>query len=91
MQGNFFEYIRMQKAKEDAYAVARFLKDTYGARVYGIGSLFDQAQSFSKTSDIDLVVIGVPKKRFFAICAEAQELTQFNIDIIPYLRALKRG
>lgn len=71
-------------AREEAVEVARFLSEKYGARVYGIGSLFNHNQPFSDKSDIDLVVMGLPKRKFFFACAEAQELTQFTLDIIPY-------
>ena len=75
---------RKRKAQEEARAVARFLSESYGARVYGIGSLFDLDRSFSGKSDIDLVVMGLPKEKFFSICADAGQLTQFQVDIIPY-------
>ena len=75
---------RKQQALKEASAVARFIRGKYGAEVYGIGSLFEPERSFSKKSDIDLVVKGLPEDRFFSICAEAAELTRFSLDIIPY-------
>jgi predicted nucleotidyltransferase len=75
---------RKRQALKEARDIARFLTETYGAKVYGIGSLFDNERVFSNTSDIDLVVEGIPKNKFFSICAEAAELSQFSIDIIPY-------
>ena len=75
---------RKKQALKDASAVARFLHENYGAEVYGIGSLFERSRSFSKRSDIDLVVKGLPKDRFFSILAEVGELTRFQIDIVPY-------
>ena len=75
---------RRKTAEADAAAVARFLKERYGAVVFGIGSLFESGRPFSVTSDIDLVVEGLPKSKFFAISAEAQELSRIPLDIIPY-------
>lgn len=75
---------RERRALYEAREVARFLTETYGTKVYGIGSLFDRELSFSNTSDIDLVVEGIPKNKFFSICSEAAELSRFSIDIIPY-------
>src|SRR6056297_44636 len=75
---------RKQLALKEASAVARYLREHYGVEVYGIGSLFEPDRSFSKKSDIDLVVKGLPKERFFSICAEAAELSRFSIDIVPY-------
>ncbi len=69
---------------KEAKAIACFLTENYGARVYGIGSLFEPDRSFSPSSDIDLVVMGLPKGKFFSISAEAGQLTRFNLDIIPY-------
>lgn len=75
---------RKKQALKEAREVARFLIETCGAKVHGIGSLFEKERPFSSTSDIDLVVEGIPKNKFFTICEEAAELSQFNIDIIPY-------
>jgi len=75
---------RERLARVDAAAVSRFLAEKCGARVYGIGSLFDAARPFGVRSDIDLVVADLPKGTFFELCAQAQELTRFQLDIIPY-------
>ena len=37
-----------------------------------------------KKSDIDFVVKGLPKERYFYILAEIRDITGFAIDIIPY-------
>lgn len=69
---------------EQAIRIARYLADRYDVHVYGIGSLFDPDNTFTVRSDIDLVVKGLPKGRFLSICAEAEQLTEFHLDIIPY-------
>ncbi len=74
---------RRRQALADAFAVAHFLKEETGARVYGIGSLFDPDRPFGSLSDIDLVVEGVPKRDYFDVSGRAQELTDITLDIIP--------
>ena len=49
----------------------------------GIGSLFDPARPFLERSDIDLVVSGLPKGKYFAALSEAADLTRFHLDLIP--------
>lgn len=41
-------------------------------------------RDFSRRSDIDLVVRGIPARDFFLISGEAAYLTDFRLDIIPY-------
>lgn len=71
-------------ALADARRIADHLKRTYGARVFGIGSLFESARPFTPRSDIDLVVQGLPKARYFEELARVSEMTRFAIDLIPY-------
>jgi predicted nucleotidyltransferase len=68
----------------DARKIARFLKQNGGTKVYGIGSLFEEEREFTDTSDIDLVVKGLPEQDFLAITARAAIMTGFDIDIIPF-------
>ncbi len=53
------------------------------SRVVGIGSAFVPDRRFTWRSDIDLAVAGLPAERFFSVSAEAAELTDFALDIIP--------
>ena len=70
-------------ARADAARIAAYLRDRYQAEVFGIGSLFDPDRPFLERSDIDLVVSGIPKGRYFAALSEAAELTRFHLDLIP--------
>ena len=70
-------------ARADAARIAAHLRDRYQAQVIGIGSLFDPERPFLERSDIDLVVSGIPKGRYFAALSEAAELTRFHLDLIP--------
>jgi hypothetical protein len=75
------------RARRDAQAIARFLKDRYGAEVWGIGSLFEELRPFRKGSDIDLVARGIPSERFFEVLAEGEDQTSFSVDLIPWEEA----
>ena len=70
-------------ARADAKRIAAHLRDRYQAEVIGIGSLFDPARPFLERSDIDLVVSGLPKGKYFAALSEAADLTRFHLDLIP--------
>ncbi|MCX7788119.1 MAG: hypothetical protein N2442_10525 [Spirochaetes bacterium] len=72
------------RARKDAERIAAYLKETYQAEVYGIGSVFDTSRPFGPHSDIDLVAKGLPKERYFHILDEAAILTSFRLDLIPY-------
>ena len=74
-------------ARRDAQSIARFLKDGYGAEVWGIGSLFEELRSFRKGSDIDLVAKGIPADRFFEVLVEVEDQTPFAVDLIPWEEA----
>ncbi len=74
---------RRAKARRDARQIAAFLKQQGASRVVGIGSAFVPERRFTWRSDIDLAVVGLPAESFFSVSAQADELTEFNIDIIP--------
>ncbi len=73
-----------QEAERDARKIADHLKRTYGATVYCIGSVAEKDRPFRSGSDIDLVVKGLPRNRYFAILAEVSEMSEFDVDLIPY-------
>ena len=77
----------VSSARRDAENIARFLKDRYGAEVWGIGSLFEELHPFRKGSDIDLVVRGLPTDTFFEILAEVENQTEVPVDLIPWEEA----
>ena len=70
-------------ARADAARIAAYLRDTYQAEVIGIGSLFDPDRPFLERSDIDLVVSGIPKGKYFAALSAAAYLGRFHLDLIP--------
>jgi predicted nucleotidyltransferase len=71
------------RAQADARAIALYLKREFGARVIGIGSAFSPGRAFRQTSDIDLVVEGLPAKDFYRASAHAAGLTGFALDLTP--------
>lgn len=70
------------RARRDAERIASYFKE-YGARVIGIGSAFSSRKPFRRSSDIDLVVEGLPPERFYHACARAEDMTDFSLDVIP--------
>ena len=78
-----------EMAMGDAKKIAHFLRENYRCGdVYLIGSLLDR-ERFSASSDIDLVVKGLPKQKYFSMLAEIRDITQFSVDVIPYEDANK--
>ena len=49
----------------------------------GIGSAFVPDRRFTRRSDIDLAVEGLPSERFFRASAQAADMTAFELDLIP--------
>ncbi len=73
-----------EQAQADARAIAAYLKGLYNVRVIGIGSAFCSGRPFRQSSDIDLVVEGLPAAQFFRASARAADMTQRALDIIPF-------
>lgn len=71
------------QAQADARAIAAYLKRLYEVRVIGIGSAFVTDRPFRQSSDIDLVVEGLPAAEFYRASAQAAAMTQLDLDIIP--------
>lgn len=71
------------RAQADGRAIAAYLKKEFGTRVIGIGSAFVADRPFRQTSDIDLVVEGLPAGEFYRACARAAEMTRFALDVTP--------
>lgn len=75
------------KCYEVAWAIAKkatlVLKDNYGAeKVMVFGSLTNKS-SFTRWSDIDLAVSGIPDEKFYAAVGAVTSLTtKFKIDLV---------
>lgn len=74
---------RYKKALQLAKEVSKILYEKYRAeKVYLVGSLKDE-ELFTKWSDIDLAVSGIPPHLYFKAIAEILYLSkEFKIDII---------
>lgn len=73
----------LETARADARRIADFLRAEGATRVVGIGSAFVPDRRFTKRSDIDLVVEGLPPRRFFREFARAADMTAFKLDLTP--------
>ena len=82
IRATHFESGDRNRAVADAHRIARFLTRNGARSVVGIGSAFDLDRPFSDQSDIDLVVEGLPARRFYAVSAQAAALTEFSLDLI---------
>ncbi len=74
---------RRARARSDARRIAAFLRQHGVSRIVGIGSAFASGRRFTSRSDIDIAVAGLPAERFFSVSAQAADLTDFELDIIP--------
>ena len=87
----FLDHIRRSRfapgdrgaAQADAHRIADSLRAAGATRVVGIGSAFVSSRRFTKRSDIDLVVEGLPPRRFFRASATAADMTAFALDLTP--------
>ncbi len=83
IRATHFESGDRGRAVADARRIARFLERSGARGVIGIGSAFDPERPFSDRSDIDLVVDGLPARRFFSLSAQAAAMTRFHLDLPP--------
>lgn len=72
------------RAHTEARELARMLGEVYGARkVYLFGSLSREDAPFTKTSDIDLGVEGLPAARFYEALGDLLLRSDFLVDLKP--------
>ena len=76
---------RFEKAKNDFDLICKMIIDKYSPkRIFQWGSLLDRTR-FSKISDIDIAVEGINNAQlFFNLVADAEKLTDFPLDIVPF-------
>ena len=72
-----------ETAQSHACRIAHFLRQQGASRVIGIGSACVPTRRFTKRSDIDLLVEGLPPRRFFRLSAQAANMTAFELDLTP--------
>lgn len=72
------------RAQSEARMLAHVLVDVYGAqKVYLFGSLAREDVPFTKTSDIDLGVEGLPDARFYEALGDLLLTSTFLVDLKP--------
>ena len=75
----------LQRAWQTAHRVANMLYEDFGAtQVAVFGSLADQA-SFSKWSDIDIAVWGIPNDKYLRASSIASDVSRlFEVDLVDF-------
>ena len=78
-----FESRGRPRARADARRIAELLRRQGAKRVFGVGSAFEENRPFTRRSDLDLVVDGLPPALFFSAWAEAEKQTALAVDLKP--------
>ena len=75
----------LQRAWQTAHRVAAMLYENFGAtQVTVFGSLAEK-ESFSRWSDIDIAVWGIPTEKYLRAMSEAENISQlFKVDLIDF-------
>ena len=75
----------LQRAWHTAHRIATMLYDDFGAmQVAVFGSLAEQ-ESFSKWSDIDIAVWGIPNNKYFRASSIASDISGlFKVDLVDF-------
>ena len=68
-------------ARANARRIAEMLRRHGARRVFGIGSVFEDERPFTRRSDLDLVVEGLPPALFFFAWAQAEKQTGLSVDL----------
>ena len=83
LRATHFESGNRVRARADARRIAALLRDQGARRVFGIGSAFDECRPFTRRSDLDLVVEGLPPALFFTARALAEKHSSVHLDLKP--------
>lgn len=83
LRATHFESGDRAGALADARRIAVLLRDQGAEGVFGIGSAFDESRPFTRRSDLDLVVEGLPPALFFTAWALAEKHCGVHLDLKP--------
>ena len=83
IRATHFEAGDRPRARADAQRIAEMLRRQGAKRVFGIGSAFEDDRPFTRRSDLDLVVEGLPPALFFSAWAQAEKLATAVVDLKP--------
>ena len=75
----------LQRAWHTAYRVAAMLYEKFGATKVAVFGSLAEPRSFSKWSDIDIAVWGIPNDKYFRAVSEALNISGlFKVDLVDY-------
>lgn len=73
----------LQRAWQTAYQVAAMLYEDFEATQVAVFGSLTKRESFSKWSDIDIAVWGIPSEKYFRAVWEAEDISRlFEIDLV---------
>ena len=83
IRATHFESGDRPQARADARRIAEMLRRQGARRIFGIGSAFEEQRPFTRRSDLDIVVEGLPPALFFSAWAQAETLAAVAVDLKP--------
>ncbi|MYC77658.1 hypothetical protein F4X10_17990 [Candidatus Poribacteria bacterium] len=77
----------LQRAWQTAHRVAAMLYKDFGATQVAVFGSLTKRESFSKWSDIDIAVWGIPSNKYFRAVWEAEDISRlFKLDMVDFGR-----
>ena len=75
----------LQRAWQTAYRIAATLYEDFGATQVAVFGSLAESKAFSKWSDIDIAVWGIPSDKYFRAVWEAEAISRlFKLDLIDF-------
>ncbi|MDE0043307.1 MAG: hypothetical protein OXT74_14810 [Candidatus Poribacteria bacterium] len=75
----------LQRAWQTAHRVAGMLYEDFGATQVAVFGSLAEKDSFSKWSDIDIAVWGIPAEKYLRALSEAENVSRlFKVDLIEF-------
>ena len=75
----------LQRAWQTAHRIAAMLYEDFGATQVAVFGSLTKRESFSKWSDIDIAVWGIPSDKYFRAVWEAEDISRlFKLDLIDF-------
>ena len=75
----------LQRAWQTAHRVAAMLYEDFGATQVAVFGSLTKPESFSKWSDINIAVWGIPNDKYFRAVWEAEDISRlFEIDLVDF-------
>ena len=75
----------LQRAWQTAHRIAAMLYEDFGVRQVAVFGSLTKRESFTKWSDIDIAVWGIPSDKYFRAVWEAEDISRlFKLDLIDF-------